>query len=331
MNTPKTDEHRRAATEAPVCSTLSNTSAVVSPKTEGKQWAGSELDGFHGQLVTCCLDELRPHPSYARHHITVPACQLSALTDLGDLVFREPIVITRDRIIIDGYARVELARIQDRLTLPCSEYQLTEVEALRWLLQRHRRSNGLNAFSRILLALELELDFKERARSNQQAGGQNKGSSKLTEAERLDVRSAIAAAAGVSVGNVTKVKQLTMTAHPELLKALHTGEIRIHRAWLWSKASPEEQKETLRLYRSQRGVQKTIRTLLSQHRPKKSSPALDPSNLVMRLSALEPGALRSISASVLDLPGMTVFVTRELEQSLQPCQEVIPQCATSSH
>ena len=66
-----------------------------------------------------------------RHHLAVPASQLSALAGIGELAFREPIVITRDRFIIDGYARVELARIQDRLRLPCSEYQLTEEEALR--------------------------------------------------------------------------------------------------------------------------------------------------------------------------------------------------------
>jgi len=64
-----------------------------------------KLDDLHGQQVTCHLDELHPHPSYARH-------------------------------------------------------------------QR-----------RILLALELEPWFKEKARSNLRAGGQNKGSSKLTEAE----------------------------------------------------------------------------------------------------------------------------------------------------
>ena len=82
----------------------------------------------------------------------------------------------------------------------------------------------------------------------------------MTEAERLDVRSEIAAAAGVSVGNVSKVKQLTVTAHSELLQALRRGEIRIHRAWRWSKASPEKQREALRFYQSERGIKKTIRT-----------------------------------------------------------------------
>ena len=165
-----------------------------------------------GQLVTCRLDELNPHPSYVRHHLAVPASQLSALAERGDRAFLEPLMITQDRTILDGYARLELARLHGRATLPCIEYELTESEALHWLLQKHRRSSGLNDFTRILLALELEPWFKEKARSNQQAGGRQKGSSKLTEAGRLDVRSEIAAAAGVSVGNVTKVKQVTTTA-----------------------------------------------------------------------------------------------------------------------
>ncbi len=37
-----------------------------------------------GQLVTCRLDELHPHPSYVRHHLAVPASKLSALADRGD-------------------------------------------------------------------------------------------------------------------------------------------------------------------------------------------------------------------------------------------------------
>jgi hypothetical protein len=241
-----------------------------------------------GQLVTCRLDDLRPHPSYVRHHLTVPASQLSAIAEQGDRAFLEPLVITQDRTILEGYARLELARLQGRATLPCIEYELAESEALHWLLQKHRRSNGLNAFSRILLALDLEAGFKEKARSNQQAGGQNKGSSKLTEAGRLDVRSKIAAAAGVSVGNVTKVKQLMTTAHSDLLQALRSGEISIHRASLWCKESPERQREELRFYQSERGIKKTIRTLVSRQRRK--SPRAVPllGSLARQLSTLEP-------------------------------------------
>ena len=72
-------------------------------------------------------------------------------------------MITQDRTILDGYERLELARLRGWAALPCIEYELTESEALHWLLQKHRRSNGLNDFSRILLALELEPWFKEKA------------------------------------------------------------------------------------------------------------------------------------------------------------------------
>ena len=169
---------------------------------------GQEPDNIDGRLVTCRLDELHSHPSYVRNDLMVSASQLSALVDLGDLAFRDPIVITRDRFIVDGYGQLALARQQGRLTIRCVEYDLTEQEALQYLLQKHRRSDGWNAFTRISLALDLEPGLKRKARSNQRAGGQNKGLSNLTAAEQRDIRAEIAAAAGVSVGNVAKVKQL---------------------------------------------------------------------------------------------------------------------------
>ena len=274
-----------------------------------------------GQPVTCRLDELRPHPSYVQHHLTVPACKLSVLAERGDLAFREPLVITRDHTIVDGYARWELARLQGRATLPCIEYELTESEALHWLLQRHRRSDGLNAFTRIRLALDLEAGFKEKAQSNQQAGGQNKGSSKLTEAERVDVRKQIADAATVSVGNVTKVKQLIGTVHPELLEALRGDEISIHRAWKWSTESPNRQTEALRAYRAKKGVSKAIRDLISRHEPTSLPTAPDLGSLVMRLAKLKPDECSSVNVSVIRVPGKAIFVTEELIQSLPPHQE----------
>src|SRR5213596_2283672 len=88
----------------------------------------------YGQLVTCRLDELRPHPSYVRHHLTVPAFQLSALAERCNLALLDPLVITRDHFVIDGYALRELARQQGSPTLPCIELNLNEAEGLQWLL-----------------------------------------------------------------------------------------------------------------------------------------------------------------------------------------------------
>ena len=290
------------------------------------------LDDVHGRLVICPVDELHPHPSYIRHHLSVPASQLSALAKRGGVAFQEPLAITRYRTILDGYARWELARLQGRVTLPCIEYELTDAEGLHWILHRHRRSKGLSDFTRILLAQELEPWFREKARSNQRAGGQNKGSSTLTEAERLDVRCAIASVAGVSVGNVTKVKQLMMVAHSELLQALHSGEIRIHRAWLWSKTSPEKQRVELRLYRSQHGVRKTIRKLISRHRPKSSLSPLHfhLGNLVKGVSALESSELGPVGVELIDAPGKIVFLTKELYLALRSQEELALTCVTHS-
>ncbi len=77
------------------------------------------------------LDELRMHPSYACHHVAVPAPQIAVLEALGDLAFREPIVITPDGTVIAGYARWQLARHQGRGTILCvSAGQVTKVKQL---------------------------------------------------------------------------------------------------------------------------------------------------------------------------------------------------------
>ena len=215
------------------------------------------------------------------------------------------------------------------------EYELTERESLYWLLERHRRSSGLNDFIRILLALELEPWLKNKARLNQQIGGQDKGSSKLTEAETVDVRSEIASVAGVSVGNVSKVKQLIGTAPPELVTALRNGEIRIHRAWLWSRESPQKQREELWIYQSKKAVRKISKRLALRHqrdRDESSPPIHDLENLLRFFIELQPGERSEIGVATVKAPGKTIFLTEELVQSFRLYQEAIPKCgATNSH
>lgn len=284
------------------------------------------IDDTGGQLVTLRLDELRPHPSYLRHQLAASTSQMSTLVALGELAFREPLVITRDRSIIDGYARWEVARLTGRPTLLCLEYASTEAEALEALIRMHRRSNGLNDFCRILLAQELEPWFKNKARLNQQIGGQNKGSSKLTEAENIDVRSAIAATAGVSVGNVSKVKQLIMTVLPELVTALRQGEIRIHRAWLWRNESPQKQRDALWIYQTKRAVRRASKRLALKHRHActeslPSAPTLQ--TLHRFFSELGPRERSEINVATVKAAGKTIFLTEELVQSFKPYQEAI--------
>lgn len=281
-----------------------------------------------GQLTMCSLSDLRHHPGYVRLGLTVPASRLSALAEQGEAAFREPLTITQERVVIDGYARWELARLEGRLELPCIEYDLPEEAAIRWLLQKHRRSCGMNDFCRILLAGELEPYLKVKALSNQRIGGRMKGSSNLTEDLAVDVRKEVAAAAGVSVGNVTKVRQLMGVVHREVLEALRDGEVSIHRAWKWSRETLDQQIEELRAYRAKRGVNKSIRDLISRHKQRQSPTAPSLTNLARRLAELEPDESKSITVLVIRPPGKMVLVTEELVQFLRSCQSAI--CTTNN-
>jgi hypothetical protein len=276
-----------------------------------------ELNDNCGPLVSCRPHELRPHPAYVRHHVAVPACQLSALANLGDLAFVEPLLITRDHIILDGFARWTLARHRKRPTLACIENNMSEDYALQYIVQRHRRSSGLNDFVRICLALELESFLKEKAQANQKAGGRIKGSSNLTRAETLDIRREIARIAGVSVGNVTKVKQLMTNVHPDLISALQQKELSIHRAWLLSKLSQQKQREELLDYHSERGISRTIRRLISAHVPMSSLPVIESNDLTALVSAVQSGKLASIKVVSINVPGRVIFVTEDVLRSLQ--------------
>jgi hypothetical protein len=265
------------------------------------------------QLAVRSLDELRPHPSYARHQLSVSASHLSSLAALGRLAFREPIVITRKGIVVDGYARWELARRQGHQTILCLEYDLTEEEALRWLIQSHHPSRALNGFCRTLLALDLEPFLREQARANQRVGGQNKNASTLTEAKRLDVRSEIAAAAGVSTGNVTKVRQIMKTTTLKLREALQAGQVRIHRAWQWRQLSPKGQLRELEFYLSQKGSNRVIRQLIRRHVAKRTPLPPNQPNLgdLLKCRPLyETGELASISVVVIDVQENIAFLSK---------------------
>lgn len=145
------------------------------------------------RVVPWQVRDLKPHPSYARLGIKVPAARLNALLEMGQDAFLFPLIVTSDGIVIDGYARLEIARLQGRATVECLEYNISEEEALRRLLLCHRPSPGLAPFSRIAMARDLAKSLREKALQHQQAGGKNKGSSKLTEAEKVEVRKEICA------------------------------------------------------------------------------------------------------------------------------------------
>jgi ParB-like chromosome segregation protein Spo0J len=243
----------------------------------------------------------------------------------GARPFSQPISITRCGVIIDGYARYELARRQGRQTILCLEYDLDEQEALRWLIQNHLPSKGLNGFSRSLLALDLEQPLQEAARANQQEGGRNKGSSKLTEAQAVDVRSETAATACVSSGNVTKAKQVLKSADPMIQQAVKSGEISVHKAWQWSRLSPQEQLKNLEELRSRKGTNQTSRRLIQKHVERMLPTRLIPPKLSDVLKPLIPDRLAMLNSIVvceIDAPGKIAYITKNALQTLRTREEL---------
>lgn len=304
------------------------TNATTSP------CSGPDSRDIKGRLVDCSLSELRPHPSYARHNLCVQPHKLAALADLGDLAFQYPLMITLDRLLIDGYGRCEVAKQQGRQTLQCLEYEVTQQQALKWLIQTHRPSQGLNDFIRIELALDLEPYFQEQAVLNQQAGGRGKGLSKLTEAQRVNSRKEIARVAGVSLGNVHKVKYILTHACSPLKEATRTEEISINLADHWSHEPDAKQREHLRLLRIERGIRRKARHLvaaeLAQVAPSRPPEQIirlsDFVALVSQLTTIAPERSReldSIEVKLVDGPGHAVFVTEELIRALRPRQEML--------
>ena len=303
-----------------------NESHTISSDAVSRAESGCSADVYAPQyapLVCCPVGELRPHPSYARHKLSVDVSKLAALSERGDLAFRDPIVITPDRFVIDGYTRLELAKRKGIPTLNCIERDLSPEEALEELIRSHGPSRGLTDFVRIELALDLEPHFREKARTNQEAGGKDKGSSKLTIAQPVDTRQEVARVAGVSSGNVRKVKHILMHACSTLLEAVRIREVSINLADKWSHEPHAQQQEYLRLRRIKRGLRRTARNLVAKHVARLSPSTRKPE--VIRFSDLV-GLLNdtgSIKVEIVDVPGTTIFVTQELVDSLTPRQGVL--------
>jgi len=284
------------------------------------------------RIIPRRVSELRPHPSYARLGIKVPASRLNALLEMGEDAFLFPMIVTSSGIVIDGYARLEVARLQGRAIVECIEYDISEEEALRRLLLCHRPSPGLPPFSRIAMARDLSKSLREKALQHQQAGGKSKGSSKLTEAEKVEVRKEIAAAAGSSVGTLSHALEVLKTGDPEILRALCNGEIKIDRAWRWSKESRICQCENLKLYRRHRGMERIAEKLVarqmkklnSKRRPASRWKNATLSETVSRLGSLAPEVLGAVDVIFIKAPASILALSEDIAQRLGFREEALP-------
>ena len=267
-----------------------------------------------GRLVDRPTPSLRPHPAYQELCGPIAATRVRRVAQQAEPI-REPLLTTTDGTILDGHARWHVAIERQQPTLPCFEYDVTDEEALQVVIQRHRRSEGLNDYGRIVLALGLESYFRERRRPAPSTGD-TRASSKLTSHEHRDVRKDIAAEAGVSTGNVTKVKQLLDTVIPEVRERLLRGEVSIHRASQWRTLSPKGQRDALWTHLHQGGIKKTVGRLIRAHADT-GAPAQPDDVAVIVLGGLPMYDPADITVAVVDVPGRAVVVTQMCYDELQ--------------
>ena len=272
--------------------------------------------GVESRLVYHAPEQLRPHPVYLKTCGPIAVSKIpSGSADSPTVI--EPVLVTKAGLILDGYWRWTVALHRNRPPLlACIEYDLTDEAALAFILAKHRRSDRVNDFCRISMALALEPHWRAKARQHQQQGGAGKLSSNLTTPHAIDVRAESARAAGVGAGNVTKVKQLLETATPEVREALRRGEIRIHRAWQWRQLGPGKQNEQLRQYRHRKDLRHTIRNLLLKHTDERDN-VLSIEQFAALLAAPAQGKLANTALLVADLPGRAIVVTRDLYDTLR--------------
>ena len=93
-------------------------------------------------VVVRATNELRKHPAYVELQLSVSPAQFASIKRLGEPAFQDPLTVTRHGVIIDGYARKEYADSLGFSTLLCVELDVSDDEALRFILNKHRRSAG---------------------------------------------------------------------------------------------------------------------------------------------------------------------------------------------
>jgi hypothetical protein len=271
-----------------------------------------------GRLVSYRIADLVPHPAITRSGLGPSARELTDAITRREQGHWDPITISRDRYILGGQAQWMLAQRREESHIDCLQLDVGESDALLWLIERHKRSSSLNDFSRILLALEVEPLFRERAAANRSHGGREKGSSNLTGADCIDVRAEVAKAAGVSAGNVSKVKKLISACCPELLEALREGEVSIHRAseWIECGRKPED---SLRLHRSRRGIRRDIRDLIARHQSSSTAQGepLDVERIAKAIAGMPPDQRKGIAIGEVAHPGLALVVSSALRRALE--------------
>ena len=122
--------------------------------------------------------------------------------------------------------------------------------------------------------------------------------------------------AGVSTGNVTKVKQILNSVMPDVRERLLRGEVSIHRAWQWRTLSVNGQRDALWEHLHHRAIKKTVGRLVKAHAD--AGLPVQPVDVAATvLHGLAMYGPADLTVAIVDVPGRAVVVTRACYDELQ--------------
>ena len=145
-------------------------------------------------------------------------------------------ILTWNGFIIDGHNRYEIATKWNLDFQTKSKHFKDENEVKEWMILNQFGRRNINGYVRSKLALELEEVFKEKAKENLKASGENFGkgtqiSANPIEIKPIETRKELAKVANVSHDTIAKVKVIEAKAPEEVKEKLSTGEVSINQAY----------------------------------------------------------------------------------------------------
>lgn len=282
------------------------TTAMESGEHPGRP---SQEPRAHGRPVVRCPAELRLHPALAELKWSGPVEEINEAAEQDAPSVSVPILVTTDAIVLTGISRWQFALLEGRSEIQCIEYTISEEQALHFILAHHKPQRGWNAFVRISLALTLEPILQRRALENMRMGGKSKGSASLPTLDRIDVRQQIAISAAVGARNVSNVKTVLRTAHPNLIAALREGSLSINRAVQLCQLSRAEQCRQLVAHAEEAAIKTVIRRSIAKRASKVVTP--DAAAVLETLQQQNASLPGSVAVRVSRLKQTVIFLGRD--------------------